>query len=63
VSHRFSTVRMADVIVVLDSARLVEMDSRDELVGRGGEYAPAVRDSGRGLSLTAGCVVLSSESA
>jgi ATP-binding cassette, subfamily B, bacterial len=39
VSHRFSTVRMADLIVVLDGARLVEVGSHAELVARGGQYA------------------------
>ncbi len=39
VSHRFSTVRMADVIVVLDGARLVEVGSHDELIARDGQYA------------------------
>ena len=39
VSHRFSTVRMADLIVVLQGARLVEVGSHDELVARGGVYA------------------------
>ncbi|HEX6872422.1 MAG TPA: ABC transporter ATP-binding protein, partial [Micromonosporaceae bacterium] len=39
VSHRFSTVRMADLIVVLDGARVVEFGSHDELIGRGGQYA------------------------
>ncbi len=39
VSHRFSTVRMADLIVVLDGARVVEVGSHDELVGRKGRYA------------------------
>ena len=39
VSHRFSTVRMADLIVVLDGSRLVELGSHDELVTRGGQYA------------------------
>jgi ATP-binding cassette subfamily B protein len=39
VSHRFSTVRMADLIVVLDGARLVEMGTHDELVGKRGQYA------------------------
>ena len=32
VSHRFSTVRMADLIVVLDGARLVEVGSHEELM-------------------------------
>ncbi|MGH9271904.1 MAG: ATP-binding cassette domain-containing protein, partial [Ilumatobacteraceae bacterium] len=39
VSHRFSTVRMADLIVVLDGARVVEVGGHDELVARGGQYA------------------------
>jgi ATP-binding cassette subfamily B protein len=39
VSHRFSTVRMADLIVVLDGARLVEAGSHDELMARRGQYA------------------------
>jgi ATP-binding cassette subfamily B protein len=39
VSHRFSTVRMADQIVVLDGARVVEAGSHDELMARAGLYA------------------------
>lgn len=39
VSHRFSTVRMADVIVVLDGARVVEAGSHDELMAKRGQYA------------------------
>ena len=39
VSHRFSTVRMADLIVVLDGARVVEVGSHAELMARGGQYA------------------------
>ena len=39
VSHRFSTVRMADLIVVLDGARVAETGSHDELLARGGRYA------------------------
>jgi ATP-binding cassette subfamily B protein len=39
VSHRFSTVRMADLIVVLDGARVVEVGAHDELMAKGGQYA------------------------
>jgi ATP-binding cassette, subfamily B, bacterial len=39
VSHRFSTVRMADLIVVLDGTRLVELGTHDELIAKGGQYA------------------------
>jgi ATP-binding cassette subfamily B protein len=39
VSHRFSTVRMADLIIVLDGARLVEVGSHDELMARKGHYS------------------------
>jgi ATP-binding cassette subfamily B protein len=39
VSHRFSTVRMADFIVVLDGARVVETGTHDELMARNGQYA------------------------
>jgi ATP-binding cassette subfamily B protein len=39
VSHRFSTVRMADLIVVLDGARVVEMGTHDELMAKGGQYS------------------------
>ncbi|HEY2596575.1 MAG TPA: ABC transporter ATP-binding protein, partial [Chloroflexota bacterium] len=39
VSHRFSTVRMADLIVVLDGARVVEVGTHEDLLARGGQYA------------------------
>jgi ATP-binding cassette subfamily B protein len=39
VSHRFSTVRMAQLIVVLDGARVVEAGSHEELMARGGQYS------------------------
>jgi ATP-binding cassette subfamily B protein len=39
VSHRFSTVRMADLIIVLSDGRLIEAGSHSELIARGGTYA------------------------
>lgn len=39
VSHRFSTVRMADLIVVLDGARLVEFGTHHELMAKRGQYS------------------------
>jgi ATP-binding cassette subfamily B protein len=39
VSHRFSTVRMADFIVVLDGSRVTESGTHEALMARGGLYA------------------------
>jgi ATP-binding cassette, subfamily B, bacterial len=39
VSHRFSTVRMADLIVVLDGARVVEAGTHEDLLAKGGQYS------------------------
>jgi ABC-type multidrug transport system fused ATPase/permease subunit len=38
ISHRFSTVRRADRICVVEAGRVVEIGSHDELMARGGRY-------------------------
>ena len=38
VSHRFSTVRMADLIVVLGGVRVVEVGSHERLICHDGAY-------------------------
>lgn len=39
ISHRFSTVRMADTILVLEHGRIIERGSHQQLVEQGGRYA------------------------
>jgi ATP-binding cassette subfamily B protein len=43
ISHRFSTVRMADRIVVLEQGSIVEEGSHESLLARGGLYAEMFR--------------------
>jgi ATP-binding cassette subfamily B protein len=43
VSHRFSTVRRADRIVVIEHGRVLEDGSHGELLARGGRYATMYR--------------------
>ena len=48
ISHRFSTVRMADRIAVLDGGTLAELGSHDELMALGGTYAELFELQARG---------------
>ena len=48
ISHRFSTVRMADRILVLDDGRLLEIGTHEELLARRGRYAELFNLQARG---------------
>lgn len=48
ISHRFSTVRMADRILVLDKGELYEIGSHEELLAKDGRYAELFRLQARG---------------
>ena len=39
VAHRLSTVRLADLLLVLQDGQVIERGRHDELVARGGHYA------------------------
>jgi ATP-binding cassette subfamily B protein len=43
IAHRLSTVREADIILVLDRGRIVERGRHDELLASGGQYAELYR--------------------
>jgi ATP-binding cassette, subfamily B, bacterial len=48
ISHRFSTVRMADRILFLEHGRLLELGSHEELLAQGGKYAELFRLQAKG---------------
>ncbi len=48
ISHRFSTVRMADHIIVLESGRIQEEGSHEQLLQAGGQYASLFKLQARG---------------
>lgn len=48
ISHRFSTVRMADRILFLEHGQLLEIGSHEELVAKGGKYAELFRLQAKG---------------
>jgi ATP-binding cassette subfamily B protein len=48
ISHRFSTVRTADQIVVIHEGRIVEQGNHDSLMAANGSYAQLFRLQARG---------------
>ena len=49
ISHRFSSVRMADRILVLADGKVEAAGTHEELVSQPGRYSETVRAAGRGL--------------
>jgi ATP-binding cassette subfamily B protein len=50
ISHRFSTVRNADRILVLDKGKIIEDGSHEELLKKGGKYAKAFELQAKGYN-------------
>ncbi len=48
ISHRFSTVRNADRIIVLDKGKIIEQGSHEELLKNNGKYARAFKLQAKG---------------
>ena len=44
IAHRISTVRRADVILVMDAGRIVETGTHSQLLKKGGAYARVCRE-------------------
>jgi ATP-binding cassette subfamily B protein len=51
ISHRFSTVRTADRILVLKKGKIIEEGSHEQLMERGGEYAALFLQQATGYQL------------
>jgi ATP-binding cassette subfamily B protein len=54
ISHRFSTVRRADRIVVLDTGRVVEDGTHEALLALDGRYATLYRSQARHYTMSEG---------
>lgn len=50
ISHRYSTVRQADRILVMDQGRIIEQGSHDDLMGLNGEYARLYTTQAKGYT-------------
>jgi ATP-binding cassette subfamily B protein len=53
VAHRITTVKEADLIVVVDEGRVVEVGTHEALVARGGVYAELFREQSLEVELEA----------
>ena len=53
ISHRFSTVRLADTIVMLEGGQITESGSHEALLARGGRYAELYELQARGYAAAA----------
>jgi ABC-type multidrug transport system fused ATPase/permease subunit len=54
VSHKVASVRSADLIVVLDSGRIVEQGMHADLIARGGHYAETYHQQTSAMAGTGG---------